>query len=156
MIAKTSPDRDNTITFACPKCQLQTKVGLDKVGHIYHCRVRCSCGNLFIAEIEFRERSRRQLDLPGSYQTIAPEPAALTAAEPVTCRVIDISLTGLAFLKDAGPPLGPGQLVRVSFRLDDAAATVIVQEGEVKHVKENFVGCRIRKVNPDLEGYLLS
>lgn len=155
MAAKTVPAADDTITFTCPQCQLRTKVGLDKVGHTYNCRVKCSCGKIFAAEIEFRERTRRQLDLPGVYVPVTGEPGAATASEPATCRVIDISTTGLAFLKNDGRQLTTGEVIRLSFRLDDATATEINQECEVRHVRENFVGCLIEKIDPDLEYYLL-
>ena len=154
-MAKTSPAADDTITFICPQCQLRTKVGLDKVGHTYQCRVKCPCGNIFAAEIEFRERARRLLDLPGSYATVKREPGATTAPEPGHCRVIDLSRTGLAFLKSDGRQLTPGGIVQVSFRLDDGETTEIFQECEVRHVKENFVGCRLRTENAALEDYLL-
>lgn len=153
-MAKTIPAADDTITFACPKCQLRTKVNLDKVGHTYQCRVKCSCGNIFAAEIEFRERTRRLLDLAGSYAKVTHASGA-ASAEPDNCRVIDISSNGLAFLKNDDRQLKPGEMVCVSFRLDDGETTEIIQECEVRHVKENFVGCLINKINPDLEDYLL-
>lgn len=146
---------DHTIAFDCPNCRLRTKVALDKVGHTYHCQVKCSCGNIFAAEIELRERTRRQLDLPGSYTVVGRETAAPAAPEAGSCRIIDLSRTGLAFLTGDGKQLSPGETVRVSFQLDDPEATEIVQECEVRHFKENFVGCRLLTENGDLEYYLL-
>lgn len=146
---------DHTIAFDCPKCHLRAKVALDKVGHTYHCRVKCSCGNVFNAEIEFRERSRKQLDIPGRYELVGRATAALTASGGGNCRVIDLSRSGLAFLKNGGRQLNTGEIVRVNFRLDDAEATEIVQDCQVRHAKENFVGCRLLTENPMLEYYLL-
>jgi len=152
---KAIPAENHTIAFDCPKCRLRTKVALDKVGCTYQCRVKCSCGNVFSAEIELREQPRRQLDIPGCYEIGDWKLDAAETHKPSDCRVIDISRNGLAFLKKPGRQLNPGELVRVSFQLDDPAATKIIQECEVRHVKENFVGCLIRKINPDLEDYLL-
>lgn len=146
---------DHTIAFDCPKCRLRTKVALDKVGHTYQCRVKCSCGNVFLAEIEFREKSRKLLDIPGAYQLLRQETAAPDSSERGECRVIDLSRTGLAFLKETEQQLNPGDTVRVSFQLDDAEATAISQDCEVRHVKENCVGCRLLVENPVLEYYLL-
>lgn len=146
---------DHTIAFDCPKCRLRAKVALEKVGHTYHCRVKCSCGNVFNAEIEFRERSRKQLDIPGSYELVRRETAGPEAAGPGNCRVIDLSRIGLAFLKSGGRQLNAGEIVRVSFRLDDVEATEITQDCEVRHVKDDFVGCRLLTENPRLEYYLL-
>jgi hypothetical protein len=144
-----------TIAFDCPKCKLRSKVGLEKIGHTYHCQVKCSCGNIFSAEIEFRERTRKQLDIPGSYEIVGQETTAPAPPEPNSCRIIDLSRTGLAFLKNAGREVKAGEIVRVNFRLDDAEATEIVQDCEVRHVKENFVGCRLLTENAALEYYLL-
>jgi len=154
-MAKTVPAADNTITFTCPHCQLRTKLALEKVGHTYQCRVKCPCGNVFAAEIEFRERRRRLLDRPGSYEPILPTQEGAGAAAPSPCRIIDLSLTGLAFLKSDARQISLGQMVRVRFRLDDDEATEIIQECEVIHVKENFVGCSISDACPALEYYLL-
>ena len=149
MTIKTTPDNDHTIAFDCPKCQLRTKVALEQVGHTYHCRVKCSCGNVFTAVIEFRERTRRQLDVPGRYQ-----PAGGEAAGTDNCRIIDVSRIGLAFLKNDTRQLNPGDTIRVSFRLNDPEATEIVQDCEVKHVRDNFVGCRLLTENTLLDDYL--
>jgi len=146
---------DHTIAFDCPSCRLRTKVPLDKIGHIYHCQVKCSCGNTFSAEIELRERTRKQLDIPGSYEIVARATAAPAPPEVGSCRIIDLSRTGLAFLKNAGRELKAGEVVKVSFRSDDSEATEIVQDCEVLHVKENFVGCRLRGENAAIEYYLL-
>lgn len=155
MTTKAILAEDHTIAFDCPKCRLRTKVALDKVGHTYHCLAKCSCGNIFSAEIELRERTRKQLDIPGTYEIVGREAATAKAQEAASCRVIDISRTGLAFLKNAAREVKAGEIVRVSFRLDDAEATEVVQDCEVRHVKENFVGCRLRAENPALEYYLL-
>lgn len=146
---------DQTIAFDCPKCRLRTKVGLEKIGHTYHCRVKCSCGNVFSAEIELRERSRKQLDIPGTYAIIDQERSTIKVSEPDNCRVIDLSRSGLAFLKSPGRELKNGEVVRVSFRLDDAEATEITQDCEIRHVKGNCVGCRLLTDNAALEYYLL-
>ena len=156
----------HTIAFDCPQCRLRTKVALDKVGHTYHCRAQCSCGNTFLAEIEFREKTRKLLDLPGAYEVFPLNTATCEAGTPIAwsttevsgpcnCRVIDISPIGLAFLKSDERPLAPGDIVRLSFLLDDVTATEIVLECEVRHVKGNFVGCRLRAANSALEYYLL-
>jgi hypothetical protein len=146
---------DHTIAFDCPKCRLRTKVALDQIGHTYHCKVKCSCGNLFTAEIEFRERSRKQLDLPGDYEIVGQPATGLETPLRGACRVIDISRSGLAFLLSSGRQPKPGETLSVRFRLDNAEATEIIQECEVRHVRENFVGCRLRGENGALEDYLL-
>jgi hypothetical protein len=156
MTTRASLAGDHTIAFDCPKCRLRTKVGLDKIGHTYHCQVKCSCGNIFSAEIELRERPRKQLDLPGSYEIVDRATPAPTAPEAGSCRVIDLSRTGLAFLKSTGRELKAGERVRVSLTLDDGEATRISQDCEVRHVKGNFVGCRLLTENAALEYYLLS
>jgi hypothetical protein len=155
MTTRAIIDADRTIAFDCPKCQLRTKVDLDKVGRTYHCQVQCTCGNIFSADIELRERSRKQLDIPGTYKIIGQEEAGAEALPGDSCRVIDLSRTGLAFLKNAGERIEPGAIVQVSFHLDDAEASEIVQVCEVRHVKENFIGCLLRSENPILNDYLL-
>jgi len=156
MTNRVTLTKDHTITFDCPKCRLHTKVALDKVGHTYQCQVRCPCGNIFLAEIEFREQTRKLLDLPGSYKLISRENTASNAPVQGDCRIIDISRIGLAFLKNDGQQLRPGEIIRVNFQLDDAEATEICQDCEVRHVKENFVGCRLRTANALLDDYLLA
>lgn len=155
MSANAVHAEDHTIAFDCPKCRLRAKVPLEKIGHTYHCRAKCSCGNIFTAEIEFRERARKQLDLPGTYEIVGRYTNTPEARDAGACRVIDISRTGLAFLKIAGREIKAGEIVRVNFRLDDAEATEIVQECEVRHAKENFVGCRLLSENAKLDYYLL-
>ncbi|NTV13870.1 MAG: PilZ domain-containing protein [Desulfobulbaceae bacterium] len=157
MTAETIRAKDDTITFACPKCQLHTQETLEKAGHAYQCRVKCPCGNIFTATIELRERSRRQLDLAGEYQLVSRQGVErwVDVSTPGACRVIDLSRKGLAFLKNDDQQLNPGELIKVNFRLDDTEGTEIIQECEVRHVKVNFVGGLISKLNPELEYYLL-
>lgn len=152
-ISKAAIGADNKISLDCPRCGQHIQVPLDRVGHKYHCRFKCTCSYVFVAEIEFRERFRKPVDLPGTYETSG---ANTPAGSPTgNCRIIDISRSGIAFLKTDEGRLAPEDVVLLRFNLDDARGSEVSQECAVIHVKDNFVGCRMLSENSGLSFYLL-
>ncbi len=153
-ISKGVISEDNNISFNCPQCNTHIKVPLARIGHRYHCKVKCACGYVFVAEIEFRERLRKQVDLNGAYE-LARRQTSGREMLPGNCRIIDLSRTGIGFLTSLDHPLQPGDPIQLRFQLDNTAKTEINQECEVVHVKDNFVGCRLNSENASLGFYLL-
>ncbi|MDD5760313.1 MAG: PilZ domain-containing protein, partial [Desulfobulbaceae bacterium] len=72
------------------------------------------------------------------------------------CRLIDISGTGIGFLKNDNQKIQLEDIIRLRFKLDNSAETEIIEECEIKYIKDNRVGCRMLSNNPKLGFYLLS
>ncbi|MBU0675883.1 MAG: PilZ domain-containing protein [Proteobacteria bacterium] len=143
----------------CPSCGLVVSKTVEDLRKKYRVEFTCSCNNTFIAEIEFRGKSRKLVDLPGSY-SVPPQTSETKQLPPnqtisENCRIIDISRQGIGILITDQQQLTEGSTIKLDFHLDNNGTTRIIQECKVKHVNNNCVGCQIEKGNLDLDLYLL-
>jgi hypothetical protein len=144
--------RKDSVGLNCPDCQRVTEVSITALGFKHHLKVKCTCQNIFLVAVEFRDRFRRRLDAPGFYEIVA-QPRARAIAPPgihwqpipvgqekTNCRIIDLSWAGVGFIVPDEHKLKIGDFVNLRFRLGNNAGTMIDQTCRVKHVDGNFVG----------------
>lgn len=153
--------------IGCPNCRKDTEVPRALLGAKHHLKVKCACENIFLVEIESREKPRIRVDLPGFYEVtnkttgknnsahkISPgqDPASHTG---MNCLVADLSGNGIGFIALDDQQLKFGDFVVLYFQLDDRQKSTVKQTCLIKHVNDNFVGCRMLQENTSLGLYLL-
>jgi len=165
--ARTYINDESHAEIICPQCRNRTRVPLESLGSKHQCKVKCACSHIFMLEIEFRDKFRKQVDLPGFYEIAQRATGANEEGIDIrwgnvhidrktpNCQVIDLSRTGIGFLVNDGREVNPKDLILLKFTLDNTANTEIIQECEVRHVNNNFVGCRMLNENVNLGFYLI-
>ena len=155
------------ININCPACTRNSKVPKEAVGGKHLCKVKCACGHVFTAELEYREKFRKKVDFPGYYEISLHKLAELESGASVrwesvsidrkipNCRIVDISRGGIGFLSTDGRKITVGDIVRLRFNLDNTAKTEVIQECEVLHIQDDFIGSRMLTDNVSLGFYLL-
>lgn len=160
-------DQKATAAINCPHCQTTTEVSIAALGFKHRLKVRCSCKNVFMVEVEFRDKSRKRVDLPGFYEIITDgkkkkeeqadihwEDTLFPHKNP-NCLIIDLSKGGIGFIILNNLKVTVGDVVELSFRLDNKNKSKVKQTCQVRHVKDNFVGGKLQKDNVTLGFYLL-
>jgi hypothetical protein len=158
--------QQNLTAIRCPRCRKDTEVSIAALGFRYRLKVKCSCLNSFMVEVEFRDKNRKLVNLPGSYEvaenagTLDKPSPALNRVESIfdrgepNCRIIDLSRDGIGFLAMDQRAIKVGSIVELGFRLDDEARTEVREACLVKHVKSTFVGCKMLNENLNISFYL--
>lgn len=135
-VAKAFVREDNTVTIVCPQCSATKDVSVASFRNKCHfLKVRCTCQNVFRVHLEFRRHYRKPTDLPGMYKSIRPPGMSGSV------QIMDISQGGVGFTVPDVHFIEKGQVLSLSFTLDDKKKTRLVKEVVVMSVKENFIGC---------------
>ena len=144
---------ENKAVIRCPKCGAERIIVPAKIPRIEKgLKVRCKCGEYFKCRIEFRKQFRKEVRLKGEYILVVGE----KRGEMI---VVDISQNGLAFENMTPHPLKPGDIMNVTFNLDDPRRSQISKRAEVRSVKGNQIGVLFEETqwfDKDLGFYLRS
>ncbi len=125
---------ENKAVLRCPKCGAERIIVPSKIPKIEKgLKVRCKCGEVFKCRIEFRKQFRREVRLKGEF-TMA------TGGKKGEMIVVDISHHGLAFENMTPHTLEAGEVLNVTFNLNDVRKSRISKRAEVRSVKGNLVG----------------
>lgn len=143
-------------TLVCPHCGLVKNKHLEK----FRCknnkvRVRCTCGEAFVIQLDFRQFYRKTTDLPAYFTqlTSSPQPQGpqkkVRLQKPggkINCRIVNLSKSGFRLkllpemqLEKNILPLG--SILKINFVLDDKALTKIEHEAKVVTEDGKFRGC---------------
>lgn len=155
----------------CPHCRRLMKLPLAKVNLKFRTKIKCYCHGLFAIEFESRDQFRKKVDLPGFCDLLLRKTTQLVDSAIVSmetkfvnskfektmpdCRIVDLSRHGLRLQLLDNMQIGPGDILRVRFHLDNSARTEIKQECEVRHVVGRHIGCRMLKNNVSIGFYLI-
>jgi hypothetical protein len=115
--------------------------------------VRCTCGTVTSVLLEFRKFFRKKVRLVGACRVER-------SGEEYPIEVRDVSLEGVGFaLVDRRnvPDIVPGDTVRLRFRLDNHAKSLVDRQGEVRTIRGEFIGVELHPVayDRDLGAYLI-
>jgi len=102
-------------------------------GHL-RVKARCGCGFSFIVTFERRRAYRKKVNLSGQYLI---KNGGHELGEMV---VEDISRTGIGFRAYFRHGIKVGDVVQVSFQLDNADSTRITKNAVVRNVRDRFIG----------------
>ena len=129
-------DKSNQATVICPSCGHSKQFDVTKFRNINKAlRGRCKCGKSFLFTLEFRQYFRKKTKLSGHF-------AFLGDRFQHEVFVKDISRQGVGFLMLSVCDIKIGDMLEVTFTLDDANKTVICKQVEVTSVHDRFIGCQ--------------
>ena len=157
----------STADINCPRCKKVSRVSLAQLGRKHRCKVKCSCTNIFMAELEFRDKYRKRVDFQGYYDILEREQGILEDGADVrwesvhinrkvpNCLIIDLSRGGIGFITLDDQNLRKGDIVHIKFRLDNDSEEEMALTCQVRHVTDSFVGTKLVRENKKLGFYLL-
>jgi uncharacterized C2H2 Zn-finger protein len=146
------PDREGIVMISCPKCNFSRSVAANSIKKASEgFSIRCRCGDIFKARVEFRKHYRKAIKLGGVYRN-------LRTGRLGQMMVEDLSLGGVGFRTAGRHELIMGDSLEVIFNLDDRKSSKITLQVEVKRIQDQFVGTEIKQEsrgNRDLGFYLM-
>jgi hypothetical protein len=125
--------------FVCPFCRKSKLADVSKYLELNKkliVKVRCPCGNSFIASLEKRKQYRKETNLSGSFIHI-PNEGARGKGYMTICN---LSSTGMKLKVDYANPLYIGDLLEVKFILDNLQNTPMNKKVIIKNIDMPFVG----------------
>lgn len=127
---------DDNTTIVCPQCNTRKTISVSQFRHHLHMlKVKCKCGYVFKAQLEFRRHYRKPTTLPGNYSRTTRE------IDGYVIKVLNISLSGASF-ETLGPhDLEVGQTGNLVFTLDNHKETIIKRQVVIKSVQNRRIGC---------------
>lgn len=127
---------NDTVTIVCPSCNLPKNVSVASFRNKCHfLKVRCPCQAVFRVHLDFRRYYRKPTDLPGIFRSIKP------AGMSGEAQIKDLSQGGVGFTVSDTHLIEKGNVLSLSFTLDDKKKTRLVKEVVVMSVDKNFIGC---------------
>ncbi|MDA3971215.1 MAG: PilZ domain-containing protein [Desulfobulbaceae bacterium] len=142
--------KENFAAIKCPHCSAMKLISVEKFkGDKHSLKVKCTCNNSFSVSLDFREKYRKSMNMYGRYSLIDPSLATMpTPAKE--CKIVDLSLTGLAVSISGAHDLRVGSEIVVAFTLDAKPETDIQRRAVVKVVGQGFVGCQFDETESPL------
>lgn len=135
-ITKVYVSRAGVAVLKCPSCEKVKQSRVDKFKGARHVlKVRCTCGELFLVNLEFRTTYRKEISLTGKY-TLLPE-----EIHQGRIIVVNISKGGVGLQIPGVHRLQQGEKLLVNFVLDDVHSSEIEKKVVVRLVEGNYVGC---------------
>ena len=150
--------QDNLVEVQCPRCRSKKSFPAEKLGsHKRYAKLRCVCGDVFLAQFEFRHKFRKQTNLQGYYLNVTLDDRNRAEAlsetsvflgqgiiREVNCLITNLSKDGLRFIA-SGPgthQIKPGHQLLLFFHLDNSANTEIKKRVVVRSVNKDYIGCQ--------------
>jgi hypothetical protein len=124
---------DNTAVFRCPHCHRSRTVDASAFGEIrqpLRFRLKCPCGQVTVSMLDKRRRYRKETDFPGSYvHYVDGRPKGKGFM-----RVKDLSGNGMKLLMTGSETFAIGDMLKVSFNLDDAQRSLVQKKVIVRNI----------------------
>jgi len=92
-----------------------------------------------VPDKERRRYYRKSVDLPGGYYSPRTQKFR-------TIRILDVSFKGIKFVMDGPHALKAGDILQMTFTLDNAKRSEIKRKIEIKHMSQDGIGAEF--VNP--------
>jgi len=136
-ITKSYVRPDKTVVVTCPHCNRQKEVNVGSFKqHKFQFKIKCVCQNVFTAQVEFRQRVRKNAYLQGTYTNLTRK----NISGKMTVKNLSVSGLELTTL-DSMENFKIDEELKVEFNLDDDHRTEISREVVVRQVRKNSVGC---------------
>ena len=129
-------DNNNQANVICPACGHSKQFDVTKFRNLNKTlRGRCKCGESFLCTLEFRQYYRKKTKLRGYFTFLGD-------SSQYEIFVNNVSRKGICFSIPSVCDIKIGDMLKVTFALDDTNKTVIRKQVEVKTVHDRFIGCR--------------
>lgn len=155
-MVKVFVNSDNTATLRCPNCEKTKIVDVAKFlrpDRPSRLRVSCPCGHSHVASLEKRKNFRKETCLEGTYRFPVDADRGHTEGGQGRIRVLDLSRSGMRLELFAKPKFQVGDLINVSFRLDNSQRSLIERNVYVKNISGKSVGVEYA-VQPTMDSVL--
>jgi hypothetical protein len=130
---------DNTAVFRCPHCQRTKTVDVATLGDLarpLRFRLKCPCGQVTTSVIEKRRRFRKETSFPGTYvHFVDGQPRGKGSL-----TVKDLSASGMKLMIASGGTFSRGDVLKVSFTLDDAQRSPVEKKVIIRSISPPFFG----------------
>ena len=127
-------DNNNRATVICHSCGHSKQFDVTKFRNLNKTlRCRCKCGKSFFCTLEFRQYFRKKTKLRGHF-------TFLKDCFKHKIFVNDLSHKGINFSMLSVCDIKIGDMLEVTFTLDDTNKTVIRKQVEVKSVRAQIIG----------------
>ncbi|MBW2467016.1 MAG: PilZ domain-containing protein [Deltaproteobacteria bacterium] len=144
---------DGTTVIKCPFCKHARTVSVEKFKDKKKIlKIRCSCKESYLVNLELRKMYRKSTNLKGSYMNTSLD------NEVGMMIVKDVSMGGVGFEVIGKNRIKEDHELTVTFTLDDTHSSVIKKQVVVRIVNNKFVGCEFThafEYNKALGFYLL-
>lgn len=128
-------DNNNRATVICPACGHSKQFDVTKFRNLNKTlRSRCKCGQSFFCTLEFRQYYRKKTKLRGHFTFLGDSVQHEIFVNNVSRKGIYFSMPSVCDIKI-------GDMLKVTFTLDDTNKTVIRKQVEVKSVHDRLIGC---------------
>jgi hypothetical protein len=128
---------DGTVVLTCPHCSIQREVQAESFrGYKHKLKIKCSCKEMFMVFIEFRNRVRKKTHLRGTYINHSQDDSNGFLI------IQDVSVTGLSFTSLDLKKFKVGDKLKVEFTLDDEHRTQISKGIIVRDIRKQSAGCQ--------------
>ncbi len=135
-VQKVYVNQEGVAVIKCPHCEAVKTTTVDKFkGSRHVLKVKCTCKQTFMVELEFRKAYRKDIKLAGEFYHVK------NRGSRGRVMVINISKTGIGFQVMGAVNIKEGNELQVSFNLDDKHNSLIDKKVLVRLVKNNYVGC---------------
>lgn len=130
---------ENTVVFRCPYCQRTKTVDVASLGDLaqpLRFRLKCPCGQVTASVVDKRRRFRKETRFPGSYvHYVDGQPRGKGSL-----TVKDLSVNGMKLMIASGETFNRGDVLKVSFRLDDAQRSPVEKKVIIRSISPPFFG----------------
>ena len=144
-------DETNQVSIICPKCQLEQNIDTTKFKHTpKKLEGKCQCGEPYEYTVEFRNRYRKDVNIPGNY-------SILGRGEKEDLIIRELSLTGLQFETLKPHYISEDDALEVTFKLDNHWRSEIRKLVKVIWIKDIIIGVHFMETNSyenELRSYL--
>ena len=135
------PDDEYAAIITCPACGHSKKIDASKYQNAGNAlKVKCKCGYFFNCCIDFRKFYRKKVNLSGEYIVLKNQRKGDMLVE-------DISMGGLGFINMTPHILEKGDILEITFRLDDKKRTELTRKVRIMIIKGYFVGTEFFQKN---------
>jgi hypothetical protein len=150
-------DQASKFDFICPSCGYKRRIDMQKIRDLKKYRkvkLKCRCGHVQPYLFERRHQNRKAARLQGVIYHIGADGHYNSS----DVEIFDVSSTGLCF-KAAGNGGGEksspalGDMVRIKFKANDLASSIITKEAAIKNVCDHFYHVEFCD-NPDAQDNL--
>ena len=139
-LSKSYVRADGSAVITCPHCSQQKVIlGNAFMGYKHKLKVKCYCGQSFIAHLEFRRHVRKKVVLKGAYSN--------HSHKCISGNLIiqDISLSGMAFTSLDIENFKIDDEFTLEFNLNDEHRSEIRKDVIVRNIRQRIVGCEFER-----------
>jgi hypothetical protein len=144
-------DDTNQVSITCLKCQLEQNIDTTKFKDTQKkLKGKCQCGEPYEYTIEFRNRYRKDVNIPGNY-------TILGRGEKEDLIIRELSLTGLQFETSKPHYISKDDALEVTFKLDNHWRSEIRKLVKVIWIKDLIIGVHFMETKSyenELRSYL--